>query len=280
MVMASALMAQDKPTDVPQSLAAKEVITRHQAALVAAQQAYIQSLIQADLLELTDLDTAAKAAMQKYQLDEANRIKAEQDRADVTFNEHKNWVTQGLPLATAHPSFPTTVPVPAPAPLAPSNSAPAAPVVLWTKTFEISARERWQTTLDVQQGQHYRITAAGKWVHSPRPQDITGPDGAAVGEDQLQWFRAGRAAYLEGRIRGGLPFGVGSFYELVPLHNGSLEMEMADNDYSDNSGSLQVRIELMGSSNGSSQPPASPETPDAVSAPAPDSNRVFLQPPP
>jgi hypothetical protein len=70
------------PSQPPTSLPATQAISRHDDAVNAARQAYYRAISDADRKEIDDLDTALKAAMSAFDLDEANRIKAARTLAE------------------------------------------------------------------------------------------------------------------------------------------------------------------------------------------------------
>jgi len=120
-----------EPSGDPQSVDAREAITRHDAVLAETQNNCIQGLIDADRREILDLELAEHNAMQKFDLDEANRIKAAQDRARQTLGEHEAWLASGLPLAPLTPAPAAPVPATQPAP-----PPAAAPVVIDSDTIK------------------------------------------------------------------------------------------------------------------------------------------------
>lgn len=122
---------------------------------------------------------------------------------------------------------------------------PRLPFSSSTKVVAVQAEEGWQTTgLAVAAGDRLTITyLSGEW--SPWPGGSY--DAAGSGGDPLcrcNVMEAASHAALLGRIGGAQPFLVGRDYHHVTGETGSLLLAINDVDLHDNSGELEVLIEI------------------------------------
>jgi hypothetical protein len=206
------------PPDVPQSPAGQEAFRRYEIAYVAARQSFYRAMIDADGRKIMDLDRAMKIAMNAGNLDEANRLKAANDATADTLNEHK--------LALADISSPQELMQPEAA-----------------QSFVIFAHERWKTTVTVQKGQRYRVTAHGQWSggsDANKNRLVCGPEGMIIpdGDHQGEW-----EWFLEGRVKGKYPFAIGGSSEFVAQDDGPLDLQMRDWWIYDNDGMVDVQVQ-------------------------------------
>jgi hypothetical protein len=187
-------------SDLLQSLAGKEALRRYEVAYVAARQTYYRSMMDADAKKIADLDRAMKIALNAANLEEANRLKAAGDAAADVLKEHKLALEDVSSQQIAQPQA--------------------------SQAYSIFAHERWKTTVIVQKGQRYRITAHGQWsggTDMSKNRLVCGPEGMVVpdGDHQgdLVWF-------LEGRVNHKYPFAIGANCEFVAKEDGPLDMQM------------------------------------------------------
>jgi hypothetical protein len=193
-----------------------EAIKRYDATYLAARQAYFRTLAAGDKQESADLDRAMRIAVGSTDLDEANRIKAIQESVEARLQQHVEALKATSVAASA------------------STDEQA------VKTFEISAHDRWQATIQVQKGRHYLIRASGKWWGGAKDKNtLCGPDGMVIpdGDHQGEW-----GWYLEGRVNRDYPFIVGSSRDFIAKEDGLLELQMACWWRYGNDGSLQVEV--------------------------------------
>jgi len=114
-------------------------------------------------------------------------------------------------------------------------------------SFNIPANTSWTETLYVEPGQYVVINANGKWRYDPRPQFETGPDGLS------NVFLAFPPGKLIGKFGDGDVFSVGSNWEGYATNRGRLLLGIYEpkkgesiDVYKDNSGSLNVTIQVFG----------------------------------
>jgi hypothetical protein len=217
-ICAISLGDETSTSDVVQSPAGKEALRRYEVAYVAARQNYYRAMIDADEKKIEDLDRAMKIAMNAANLDEANRLKAAGDAAAGTLKEHK--------IALDDIS---------------SSQQIAQPDA--ARNFVIFAHERWKTTVTVQKGQRYRVTAHGQWSGGPdanKNKLVCGPEGMIMpdGDHQGEWVW-----FLEGRVNVKYPFAIGASSEFTAQEDGPLDMQMRDWWIYDNDGSIEVQVQ-------------------------------------
>jgi len=122
---------------------------------------------------------------------------------------------------------------------------PQLPFLTVSDVVRVQADEGWQPTgLHVDQGDRLTITyLAGEW--SPWPGDSY--DAAGSGGDPLcrcNVMEAVSHAALIGRIGGSEPFLVGREFDHVVGESGALLLGINDVDLYDNSGDLEVLVEI------------------------------------
>ena len=107
----------------------------------------------------------------------------------------------------------------------------------------VAARESWQDALPLRKGDEIAITAEGVWTaHMGRGQgSVAGADGPA--RDVMTGERIG---YLEGRIGDGPAFEIGAWDRFTTSSDGMLQLQMHDDDRSDNAGRVTVTIRILG----------------------------------
>jgi hypothetical protein len=229
----TALYAQDTDANPAAKPTSAQIAGDHDRAVERARKAYFQAVIEADRIETKELDDAVIDAMNNHLLDEANRVAAIKKSAEQSLERH---------LAESRE-------------VGSSDVKPAWLDVLWAKHFDVTARDGWQTTVDVQKGCIYRITATGTWTTDFTKGDAgCGPDGVIESGDKAgqRWM------YLEGCVGSGLPFAIGAQHIFEAQEDGPLKMEMRDWYYPDNGGALQVTVEQIGHQNDQQTPVVEP----------------------
>ena len=102
----------------------------------------------------------------------------------------------------------------------------------------VFANQPWQTMIHVHRGDTVKIAAHGRWnCYGTSAATWSGPNGRMSRSHPGQrWY------YLEGRIGVHGIFSVGSRYQAICRHTGTLYLQMKDTNLSDNTGKLAVTI--------------------------------------
>ena len=109
--------------------------------------------------------------------------------------------------------------------------------------FVIMANSAWQDTVTVSAGQTITTQASGQWNHGEPGYGAYGPQGSGKMDNGAPLPNAS-VGTLIGRINNGQPFAIGAGKTFSSAVSGVLQLSMNDWGFDNNSGSVNVRVEV------------------------------------
>jgi curli biogenesis system outer membrane secretion channel CsgG len=112
-----------------------------------------------------------------------------------------------------------------------------------TENMVILAKSAWQNIVNVSTGQTVMIRASGQWNHGEPGYGAYSPQGSGKMDNGVPLPEA-NVGMLIGRIGHGQPFAIGADKTFTPTVSGMLQLCMNDWGFDNNTGSVNVRIEV------------------------------------
>ncbi len=109
--------------------------------------------------------------------------------------------------------------------------------------FVVLADLPWQNAFNVRAGQTITIRASGKWNHGETDHGVYGPEGSGKKDSGVP-LPGARVGALIGRINNGPPFLIGPEKTFTPTDSGMLQLTMNDWGFDNNTGFVNVSIEV------------------------------------